>query len=59
MCACADVLNFKYRDLKMFLLKLGSEFQNVIKNSYQFRGYKQNKHYISTKWNAHSLTIIL
>ena len=27
MCACADVLNFKYRDLKMFLLKLGSELQ--------------------------------
>ena len=31
MCACADVLNFKYRDLKMFLLKLGSELQNLIK----------------------------
>ena len=25
MCACADVLNFKYRGLKMFLLKLKSE----------------------------------
>ena len=31
MCACADVLNFKYRDLKMFLLKLESELQNLIK----------------------------
>ena len=31
MCACADVLNFKYRDLEMFLLKLGSELQNLIK----------------------------
>ena len=31
MCACADVLNFKYRDVKIFLLKLGSELQNLIK----------------------------
>ena len=31
MCACADVLNFKYRDIKIFLLKLGSELQNLIK----------------------------
>ena len=31
MWACADVLNFQYRDLKMFLLKLGSELQNLIK----------------------------
>ena len=31
MWACADVLNFKDRDLKMFLLKLGSELQNLIK----------------------------
>ena len=31
MCACADALNFKYRDLKMFLLKLGSELQHLIK----------------------------
>ena len=33
MCTCADVLNFKYRDLKMFLLKLGSELQNLMKKS--------------------------
>ena len=31
MCAFADGLNFKYNDLKMFLLKLGSELQNFIK----------------------------
>ena len=31
MYACADVLNFKYRELKMFLLKLGSEIQNLVK----------------------------
>ena len=31
MCACADILNFKYRGLKMFLLKLKSELQNLIK----------------------------
>ena len=31
MCACADVLNFNYRDLKMFILKLGSEMQNLVK----------------------------
>ena len=31
MYACADVLNFKHRDFKMFLLKLGSELQNLIK----------------------------
>ena len=31
MCACADVLNFKYRNFKIFLLKLGSELQNFIK----------------------------
>ena len=30
MCACADGLNFKYSNLKMFLLKLGSEQQNFI-----------------------------
>ena len=29
MCTCADVLNSKYRDLKIFLLKLGSERQNL------------------------------
>ena len=31
MCACADGLNFKYSDLKMFLLKPGSEVQSFIK----------------------------
>ena len=31
MCACADVSNFKYRNLKMFLVKLESELQNLIK----------------------------
>ena len=31
MCTWVDVLNFKYRDLKMFLLELGSELQNLIK----------------------------
>ena len=48
MCAWADVLNFKYRDLKMFLLKLGLELQNLIKKF-------QNTDCISTKWNAHPL----
>ena len=27
----ADVLNFKYKDLKIFMLKLGSELQKLIK----------------------------
>ena len=31
MYACADVLNFKYKNPKMLLLKLGSELQNLIK----------------------------
>ena len=31
MCACADVLDFKYKNLKIFLLQLGSELQNLIK----------------------------
>ena len=31
MCACADNLNFEYSGLKIFLLKLGSELQNLIK----------------------------
>ena len=31
MCACPDVSHFEYMDLKMFLLKLGSELQNLIK----------------------------
>ena len=31
MCACADVSDFKFRDLKMFLFKLGTELQNLIK----------------------------
>ena len=30
-CACADVLDFKYRDVKMFLLKLWSELQSLVK----------------------------
>ena len=30
MCAYADGLNFKYSNLKMFLLKLGSALQNFI-----------------------------
>ena len=42
----------------MFLLKLGSELQNLLKNSNPFWRYKQNtdciatKRNISTKWNA-------
>ena len=46
MCACADVSNFKYRDVKMFLLKLGSElpnldikFQPVLKIQTKYRLY--------------------
>ena len=31
MCICADVFNFKHKNLKMFLLKLGSELQYLIK----------------------------
>ena len=42
-----------YRDVKMFLLKLGSELQNLVKK-FQFAiRYKQNTVPISTKWNAH------
>ena len=46
MCACAHVWNFKYWDLKMFLLKLGSELQNLIKNF-------QSALKISTKCRLH------
>ena len=31
MCAFADVSDFKCRDLKMFLFKLGTELQKLIK----------------------------
>ena len=30
-CACADVSDFKYWDVKTFLLRLGSELQNLVK----------------------------
>ena len=30
-CACADVSDFKYRDVKLFLLKLGAKLQNLVK----------------------------
>ena len=40
MCACADALNSKYSDLKMFILKLGSEMQNLIKKSQSVFGSK-------------------
>ena len=53
MCACADVLDFKYSDLKMFLLILGSELQNLIKKFQPVLNYKQNTDCISTRWNAH------
>ena len=53
MCACADVLDFKYSDLKMFLLILGSELQNLIKKFQPVLKYKQNTDCISTRWNAH------
>ena len=36
MCPCADVLNFKYSDLEMFMLKLASELRDLIKNSNPF-----------------------
>ena len=58
MCACADVLNFKYSDLKMFLLKLESELQNLIKKFPSLLKIKKNvdfistKRNISTKWNV-------
>ena len=42
MCACANVLNFKYRPLKMFPLKLRSELQNLIKKFQPFCRCKQN-----------------
>ena len=29
-CACVDISDFKYRDAKMFLLKRGSELQNLV-----------------------------
>ena len=45
MCTRVDVLNFKYRDLKMFLLELGSELQNLIE---KFESVlKENKMQIS------------
>ena len=55
MCACADVLNFKYRNFKIFLLKLGSELQNFIKKFQPVLKYKQNADRISTKWNEQRL----
>ena len=30
-CACADILSFKYRNVEIFLLKLGSELQSLIR----------------------------
>ena len=32
ICACAAVVNFKYKDLKIFLSKLESELENLIEN---------------------------
>ena len=32
-CASADVSDFKYKDVKMFLLKLGPELKNLVKKS--------------------------
>ena len=51
MCACADVLNIKYRYFKMFLLILRSELQTFIKKFQPVLKYKQNTDYISKKWN--------
>ena len=31
ICAWADVSNFKYRSVKILLLKLGSELPNLVK----------------------------
>ena len=58
MCACADALNFKYRDLKMFLLKLGSELQHLIKKFQPILKIKKNTDCISTKWNAQRYNLV-
>ena len=50
MCACADGLDFKYSNLKMFLLKLGSELQYFIKKFQFVLKIWNNVHCISTKW---------
>ena len=34
ICACTNVLNFKFRGVKMFLLKLVSGHQNLAKKLY-------------------------
>ena len=36
ICECTNVLNFKKRNVKMFLLSLSSEFQNLIENFQAF-----------------------
>ena len=38
-CACADVSDFKHRDVKMLLLNILSEHWNLVK-----KRYKQNFH---------------
>ena len=33
ICTCADVLNFKYRGVKILVLKLEAELPNLVKQS--------------------------
>ena len=47
----ADASNFKYRSGKMFLLKLGSELQNLVQKFQSVRNCTLN--FLETKWNAH------
>ena len=49
--AWADVSDFKYRVIKMFLLKFLWEFQNWFKSYNALKKYKE----ISTKWNAQGI----
>ena len=53
MGAFADVLNFKYRNLKCFYWNLNQSCKIQTKCSNPFWRYKQNTDRISTKWNAH------
>ena len=52
ICACADISNYKHRDVKLLLLKLWLDFQNVIKKFHVALRCKQYADWISNKGNA-------
>ena len=54
-CASADVSDFKYKDVIMFLLKLGPELKNLVKKSNKQWKDEQNIDWNSTKENFHEV----